>query len=73
MSQILKEVEAAACLGLSRRTLKRLRDAGIGPRFIRLSARRLGYDLSELDAWKAGRTFNSRAAELAARSPGHRG
>lgn len=46
---------AAAALGLSETTLRRLRAAGTGPRMLRLSDRRLGYRREDLEAWLAQR------------------
>ncbi|UKJ74257.1 helix-turn-helix transcriptional regulator [Azospirillum brasilense] len=47
----LTEHEAAELTRLSTRTLQRLRQNGKGPSFIRLSARRLVYDRSDLESW----------------------
>ena len=62
---IRSEVEAAKQLGISVRTLQRWRREGGGPRFTRLGLRRLGYQESDLQTWAQGKTFASRAAELA--------
>ena len=51
---------------VSPRTAQRWRATGEGgPPFVRLGFRRVGYRLSDCEAWAAGRTFTSRAAELA--------
>lgn len=42
--------------GLSRTTAWRLQNAGDFPRPVRISARRVGWWQTELDAWKAGRS-----------------
>ncbi|MFL7905034.1 helix-turn-helix transcriptional regulator [Azospirillum argentinense] len=47
----LTEREVAELTRLSTRTLQRLRQNGKGPAFIRLSARRLVYDRSDLEVW----------------------
>jgi len=47
----ISEREAARYLGLSEPTLRRHRRDGTGPRYVRLSANRLGYRPSDLDAW----------------------
>jgi predicted DNA-binding transcriptional regulator AlpA len=51
----LMETDAARVLRLSCRTLQRHRTAGTGPKFIRLSVRRLAYRLSDLQSWVASR------------------
>lgn len=43
--------EAAAYTGLSESRLAKLRMSGDGPRFIKLSATRVGYRQSALEAW----------------------
>ena len=59
--------DAAAHLGLSESTLERKRTDGTGPNFVRLSARRVGYRLADIEAWATSNTFAHRAAEYAAR------
>jgi predicted DNA-binding transcriptional regulator AlpA len=49
--QILTEREVCNWLGLSEPTLFRHRRDGTGPTFIRLSARRVGYRHSAVEAW----------------------
>ncbi len=49
--RILRTPEAAAYCGLAASTLERLRAVGVGPRFVRLSERALGYDVAALDQW----------------------
>lgn len=55
MSEVLTTEQAAQRLALGRSTLEKLRCSGYGPRFIRLSARRVGYDKADLDDWIAAR------------------
>jgi predicted DNA-binding transcriptional regulator AlpA len=43
--------EAADYLRLAKGTLDQWRTAGTGPRFIRLSVRKILYDTVDLDAW----------------------
>ena len=50
---------------LSGRTLERMRATGDGPPFIRVGQRRILYRVGDFEAWLAGRTHASRAAELA--------
>ena len=57
--------DVARRLGVSERTVVRWRGTGEGPPFVRLGVRRIGYRLADVEAWAAGRTFASRAAELA--------
>ncbi len=63
----LTERDASAMLGLSRRSLQRLRVSGGGPAFVRLSPRRIAYDAQSVAAWTEERTFASTAAEMAGR------
>jgi predicted DNA-binding transcriptional regulator AlpA len=56
---------AANFLGVSERLLERKALDGSGPPFVRISVRRLGYRISDLEAWLQARTFPHRAAELA--------
>lgn len=63
--RLLTRREAAAFLGASERTLERAALAGSGPPFVRISVRRLGYLVRDLEAWLEARTFPHRAAELA--------
>lgn len=54
--RLLTEKELASWLGLSLPTLQRLRSNGGGPKFIKLSFRRVGYRPSDIEAWLAART-----------------
>lgn len=49
--RVLTRDEAADMLGISRLGLDRLHMEGAGPARVRLSARRVGYRLSDLRAW----------------------
>ena len=49
--QVLTLPEASKLLSVSIPVMDRWRAAGEGPRFIRLSTRRIGYRLSDLRAW----------------------
>ena len=62
---LVTEAEAAQLLRLSTRTLQRLRLEGGGPRFIKLTARRLAYAVSDLESWINTRVFSSTAAKTA--------
>lgn len=50
------------------RTLERWRLTGEGPPFLRLG-RRVAYRIADVERWLDGRTYASRAAELAQRTP----
>lgn len=54
-SRVITEAEAARMVGLSVPTLRRMRydekRENRGPRHVRLSERRIGYRLFDLDAW----------------------
>jgi predicted DNA-binding transcriptional regulator AlpA len=51
LDNLLTEAELSKLLGISRPTLVRHRRFGTGPTFVRLSARRIGYRRSAVDAW----------------------
>jgi predicted DNA-binding transcriptional regulator AlpA len=42
---------AATYIGLAKSTLNKMRMTGGGPRFLKLSARRVVYDTQDLDEW----------------------
>ena len=48
--RLLTEKELSTWLGLSLPTLQRMRSKGGGPKFVRLSLRRVGYRPSEVEA-----------------------
>lgn len=56
--RIFRTDAAAEYVGLAQSTLEKLRGSGQGPRFVRLSAKSVGYDLADLDKW-----LDSRKAE----------
>jgi predicted DNA-binding transcriptional regulator AlpA len=58
--EILTEREVCNWLGVSEPTLFRHRRDGTGPNFIRLSARRVGYRHSAVEAWLRQREQHSR-------------
>ena len=58
MAELLNQYEAAKALGLSTRTLERLRLTGSGPRFAKLG-RRVLYRPVDLEAWVASRLVAS--------------
>ena len=51
--------QAAERILLRPTTLNRLRVEGHGPPFLRISARRIVYDVNALDAWVRSKSFNS--------------
>jgi predicted DNA-binding transcriptional regulator AlpA len=51
LRQILTEHELSDWLGISQPTLSRHRRDGTGPSFVRLSARRVGYRRTAVEAW----------------------
>ena len=53
---LLSERELCIWLGVSLPSLQRLRSNGAGPRFVKLTRRRIGYRRSDVDAWLATRT-----------------
>lgn len=65
MTTLLNNDAAASALGISPITLKIWRCKGKGPRFIKLGASKragVAYDPTEVEAWKAARTFASTSA-----------
>lgn len=64
---VLSETETAEELSLSVRTLQSMRFEGTGPAFIKLTERRIGYALSELERWISERSVRS-TSEAAVRA-----
>jgi predicted DNA-binding transcriptional regulator AlpA len=61
--RVLTAAEASDLLTVSVPVMERWRRAGTGPRFIRLSVRRVGYRLSDLRAWIAERAEGGHASD----------
>jgi hypothetical protein len=59
---IATEPEAARMLRLSPRTMQRLRAEGAGPPVVRLTERRVGYRIVDLEAWTIARVVVECAA-----------
>lgn len=55
----LQTPEAAERVGFAAGTLEKMRCRGDGPAYLRLSPRRVVYDVTTLDAWARSRAFNS--------------
>lgn len=53
--RVLTAAEASELLTVSAPVMERWRRAGTGPRFIRLTVRRVGYRIADLRAWMADR------------------
>ena len=49
--RVLTEKEAALKLGLSASYLRKLRYVGGGPAYLQLASNRIGYRISDLEAW----------------------
>ena len=60
MKTYFNTIEAARRMGLSRKTLERMRLEGTGPCFVKLG-RRVLYTGEELDRWAEENTFRSTA------------
>lgn len=56
---VVSEYDAKLYTGLSGRTLQRLRLEGRGPRFIRLTGKKVAYRVCDLQAWVAERLVTS--------------
>jgi hypothetical protein len=61
MPLVVTEEEAGRMLRLSVRTMQRLRLDGDGPRFVRLTGRRIGYSIGDLQKWVQRRSVASTA------------
>jgi predicted DNA-binding transcriptional regulator AlpA len=69
-NQILfRPPKAAPYIGLSVSTLAKQRLRGDGPKFVRLSARAIGYLQADLDEWLAAKRFGSTSEYSAASAP----
>ena len=55
---LLTQRQAAAVLGLSERTVERMRVAGNGPRFVRMG-RSIRYRPADIENWIASRVVSS--------------
>lgn len=53
--RVLTAAEASELLTVSAPVMERWRREGTGPRFIRLTTRRVGYRIADLRAWMAER------------------
>jgi predicted DNA-binding transcriptional regulator AlpA len=62
---LFTEKQVSSWLGISTPSLQRMRSNGTGPEFVQLSARRIGYRQSAIEAWLSVRTIN-RVGECAA-------
>ena len=62
---LVNEDVAAKRLGVSSRTMQRMRQQGWGPAYIRVGLRRVSYSMRTLNTYAASRTHKSYAAELA--------
>jgi predicted DNA-binding transcriptional regulator AlpA len=57
---------AAQMIGVEPRTLDNWRSAGIGPKFLRISAKLIRYDPRDIEAWKDDRRVSSTSQQIAA-------
>lgn len=60
--RVLTFDEAAELAGLSTQTLRRACKRGAGPKLIRLSPRRIGIRVHDLDAWLSSRAVGAEEA-----------
>ncbi len=65
--KVVSERDAADMLSLSLRGLQNLRARGEGPKFIRLSPRRLGYLTTDIFEWITSRARGSNAEDVSRR------
>lgn len=59
LKKILTQKEAGNYIGISFLTLANWRVAGKGPRFVRLSPRKIAYRIEDLDRWLGERVYQS--------------
>ena len=62
--RILTEREYCELVHKSPRTAQRERATGDGPRWLRVSTRKIGYRESDVEEWLRQRTFSHRAEEI---------
>lgn len=67
LEALFTEKQVSSWLGISTPSLQRMRSNGYGPAFVQLSARRIGYRKSTVEAWLSARTVN-RVGELSSAS-----
>jgi predicted DNA-binding transcriptional regulator AlpA len=65
LEALFTEKQVSSWLGISIPSLQRMRSNGCGPAFVQLSARRIGYRKSAIEAWLSVRTI-SRVREFTA-------
>ncbi|MEJ5218853.1 helix-turn-helix domain-containing protein [Cognatishimia sp. D5M38] len=65
----LKTAQAASFTGLSRSTLEKMRVNGIGPTYLKLSARCVLYSISDLTNWLNSHRQNSTSDNTSGRVP----
>lgn len=65
MHRLLSTEEAAPLVGVKAKTLCNWRVAGLGPAHIR-AGRRIAYDVTDIEAWKAGRRVRSTSQAVVA-------
>lgn len=65
MHKLLSTEEAAPLVGVAPKTLCNWRVAGRGPKHIR-AGNRVGYDVTDIEAWKAERRVASTSQPVAA-------
>jgi len=68
MASLLTAKQVSERIQRPERTLERWRLTGEGPPFVRLG-RRIAYRAEDVERWLGSRTYASRAAELAQRTP----
>lgn len=57
--QVIRTPDAAAVLGMSVQTIEIWRHKGLGPKYVRLGTRAVGYRLGDLRAWLDERVHQS--------------
>ncbi len=66
MKKLLNTEQAAPYAGVEPKTLANWRCRGVGPKFIKMSARRVAYDPDDIEAWKNAHRVSSTSACIAA-------
>ncbi len=57
--EILSPLRAADIIGVSERTLKKMREEGIGPKYLKVSTRKIRYRSGDIFEWLESRVIGN--------------
>lgn len=66
--RIVSEKDAAKMLGISADTLRRMRLADIGPRWVQTGVRRIGYRVASVEQWVVSQERGSGGSSVVTRA-----